>query len=113
VAQDRALPAGEDGRHPPSALREHTVAHCVHPRVKRVKPALADPPVDRPPPEPEMKQLSACYDPVLPSCESRDDRVDFTRLRFATYTVADDSLVSHTPDPAARLAPWGAGIVPS
>jgi hypothetical protein len=80
MAQHRIGAAREDRRHPAAALRQHAVADRVHPEVKRVKPALGDSPVDRPPPESEVEQLPAGHDSVLPPREGRGDRVDFTSL---------------------------------
>ncbi len=61
------------------------MTHRIHPAVNDVQPPLLDPVRDRPPAKPQPEQLDARDDPVLPSRDRRDRRVDRIVSTFGPY----------------------------
>ena len=73
------------------------MAHGVHPSVKGVEPARADPSLDRPRSNPGRDQLTAPDHAVLLAGQGSDHLVEGERDGFAPYAVVKPSHLAHDP----------------
>jgi hypothetical protein len=94
IAERRARPAREHGGHPASVPRQQRVPERVHARVHGVEPAGPDAPGDRRRAEPEVEQLRARDDAVLPPREARQPLLD----RFLPHSGHFRTRSFHTPE---------------
>jgi hypothetical protein len=84
-------------------LREHAVADGVDAAVERVEPAHGEAVLDCTPPEPELRQLPAGDDTVLPGGEGGDRRVGAARPTFTPYFVVKVERARHGSDRDGRI----------
>jgi hypothetical protein len=75
MAEDGARSAGQDRGHPVTVLRQLPPTDRVHAAPDRMKASLRYPVIDGMPAEPELEQLLARHDAVLPRGERPDRRM--------------------------------------
>lgn len=86
----------ENGREVPAFATEATMADGIDASVDRMQPSGLDAPVDCIGAEPDLDQLQAADDPVLPLSKQRDRRIPVARSTFAANSAVNVDLAAHT-----------------
>jgi hypothetical protein len=119
VAENGAGAAAENGGHPPTAVRQHSVADRIDTAVNAVKSAGADSNLDLAGCEADPMELGHSDDAVLAFCEaSHPDVTSRSRLAtfrrswvkspFPTYAVGFVPFTGHGPSVAEWMSPLNA-----
>jgi hypothetical protein len=85
MAQYRTLTADQDGSQPPSLSGDKAMANGIHTRVKPVQSTAPQPSADRAGLQPEVSQLMAGNDAVLPVGQVRNQSINRLSLLLCSH----------------------------